>query len=158
MASGLTIACSSPIWSVSTSASPASGVSPRALCTFGRRRSQSTSSTRRPTDSEVTIARLIAEVVLPSPGEALVIASVFSGRCEAIASRRPRRARNCSATKESGWSNEMRRLLRSPVLSSGARFPGQKRESSDGALGARGPGTTAEVSGSHSSGAFCGAS
>ena len=65
---------------------------------LGLRRSQSTSSTRRPRLIEVTIARLIAAVVLPSPESGLVIARVRIGRCAASASMRPRSERNCSAT------------------------------------------------------------
>ena len=63
----------------------------------------------------MTIARLIAAVVLPSPESGLVTAIVRIGRCAASASMRPRSERNCSATYESGCSSEMRRLLKSPV-------------------------------------------
>jgi hypothetical protein len=60
--------------------------------------SQSISSTRRPTLMAVTIARLIAAVVLPSLASGLEMQMLRIGRWEANASIRPRSARNCSAT------------------------------------------------------------
>ena len=78
--------------------------------------SQSTSRTRHPTLMEVTAAKLIEMLLLPSPALALVTAMVLSWLSAARESMRERSMRNCSATNDSGWSNAMRCFLASAPL------------------------------------------